>query len=127
MTYLLKNNKLLNIYKKYIQNGRNEKIIMKATLIQFLPLILILVVFYAILWMPEKKRKKQYDAMLAGLKVNDDVMTRGGIIGRIVSMDDDNIVLETSSDRTKIKFTKNAVSSKIYKDDEKKQVEKKNK
>lgn len=100
---------------------------MKATLIQFLPLILILVVFYAILWMPEKKRKKQYDAMLAGLKVNDDVMTRGGIIGRIVSMDDDNIVLETSSDRTKIKFTKNAVSSKIYKDDEKKQTEKKDK
>lgn len=123
----MKNNKLLNIYKKYIQNGRNEKIIMKATLIQFLPLILILVVFYAILWMPEKKRKKQYDAMLAGLKVNDDVMTRGGIIGRIVSMDDDNIVLETSSDRTKIKFTKNAVSSKIYKDDEKKQAEKKDK
>lgn len=88
-------------------------------LIQFLPLILVFVVFYFVLIVPEKKRKKKYDAMLSELKINDDVMTRGGIIGRIVSLDEDNIVIETSSDRTKIKFSKNAVANKIYKDNTK--------
>lgn len=88
-------------------------------LIQFLPLILVFVVFYFVLIVPEKKRKKKYDAMLAELTINDDVMTRGGIIGRIVSLDEDNIVIETSSDRTKIKFSKNAVANKIYKDNTK--------
>ena len=85
----------------------------------FLPLILIIVVFYLMLFLPEKKRKKKYDEMLSGLKVNDEIMTRGGIIGKIVSLDDDNLVLETSSDRTKIKLTKNSVANKIYKEDKK--------
>lgn len=86
-------------------------------LVTFIPLILMLVVFYFLLILPEKKRKKQYDVMLNGLKINDDVMTRGGIIGRIVAMDDEYITIETSSDRTKIKFTKNAVANKVYKDE----------
>lgn len=85
-------------------------------LIQFLPLILVFVVFYFVLIVPEKKRKKKYDAMLSELQVNDDVMTRGGIIGKVVSIDEDNIVIETSSARTKIKFSKSAVANKIYKD-----------
>lgn len=88
----------------------------------FLPLILIFVVFYLMLFLPEKKRKKKYDEMLSGLKVNDEIMTRGGIIGKIVSLDDENIVVETSSDRTKLKLTKNSVANKIYKEDKKKEV-----
>lgn len=87
------------------------------TLLSFLPMILIFVVFYFVLIMPEKKRKKQYDVMLNGLQKNDDIMTRGGVIGRIVSMDEEYITIETSSDRTKIKFSKSAVANKIYKDE----------
>ena len=88
----------------------------------FLLLILLFVVFYLMLFLPEKKRKKKYDEMLSGLKVNDEIMTRGGIIGKIVSLDDENIVVETSSDRTKLKLTKNSVANKIYKEDKKKEV-----
>lgn len=77
------------------------------------PFILMFVVFYFILIVPEKKRKKQYDSMLNELKVNDKVLTRGGIVGRIVKINDENIVIETSSDRTKLEVTKQGISSKI--------------
>lgn len=87
----------------------------------FLPLILICVLFYFMLILPERKRKKQYDAILSDLKVNDEIMTRGGVIGKIVFLEEENMVIETSSDRTKIKFSKSAVANKIYKDDKKKE------
>lgn len=92
---------------------------MSNMLIQLLPIIVVFVVFYFVLLVPEKKRKKNYNTMLSELKVNDDIMTRGGIIGRIVSLDDEYMVIETSSDRTKIKFSRNAVANKIYKENEK--------
>lgn len=85
-------------------------------LLSFLPIIIVFVVFYFVLLLPEKKRKKQYEAMLSELKVNDEVMTRGGVIGRIINLDDDSIVLESGPDRTKVRFSKNAISNKIYKE-----------
>lgn len=87
------------------------------TLIQLAPMIIILLVFYAMILIPERKRKKNYEAMIQGLKVNDEVITRGGIIGKIISLDDENMVLESGSDRVRIKFSKSAIANKIYKDD----------
>lgn len=90
---------------------------MSTTMINLLatigPFILMFVVFYFILILPEKKRKKKYDEMLNELKVNEKVITRGGIVGRIVKINDETIVIETSSDRTKIELTKQGVSSKV--------------
>lgn len=86
---------------------------MQNLLITIGPLILMFAVFYFILILPEKKRKKKYDQMLEELKVNDRILTRGGIIGRIIKLSDDKIVLETSSDRTKIELTRQGISSKI--------------
>ena len=57
----------------------------------------------------ENKRKKGSAKLIESLKVNDNVMTAGGVIGKIVSLDDDTVVIETSSDRTKIKFSKNSI------------------
>lgn len=78
---------------------------------QFLPVILMLGLMYFMLFLPEKKRKAAFAKMISELKVNDEVTTRGGIIGKIVKLDEETITLETSSDRTKIKFSKNAVAS----------------
>ncbi|MGL5245446.1 MAG: preprotein translocase subunit YajC [Sarcina sp.] len=78
-----------------------------------LPFIAMMGVFYLLLIVPEKKRKKKYDEMLNELKVNDKILTRGGIVGRIIKITDENIVIETSSDRTKIELTKQGISSKI--------------
>ena len=50
-------------------------------------------------------------AMRAALEIGDQVVTIGGIVGRVVAIKDDTFVLETGSDRVKIRFTKNAISS----------------
>lgn len=91
-----------------------------AMLYQILPLVVIFVLFFFMIIFPEKKRKKQYGQMMDSLQVNDDVMTRGGIVGKIVQMDEEHIVIETSSDRTKIKLVRNAIANKISKEDTKK-------
>ena len=83
------------------------------TLIQFIPMIVILVVFYLVMMLPERKRKKKYDEMLNSLKVNDKVMTRGGIIGKIITLEDDSVILESGPNKARLRFTKQPISNKI--------------
>ena len=82
------------------------------TLIQFIPMIVILIVFYLVMMLPERKRRKKYDEMLNSLKVNDKVMTRGGI-GKIITLENDSIILESGPNKARLRFTKQAISSKI--------------
>jgi len=70
-----------------------------AAMIQtFIPMVLILVVFYFFLIRPQKKREKETQEMPVG-----------GIIGTVVSMREDHLVIETGSDRSKIRITRWAV------------------
>ena len=82
---------------------------MANLLVQLIPLVSLFAVFYFFIIRPENKRKREYAKLIESLKVNDNVMTTGGVIGKIVALDDDTVVIETSSDRTKIKFSKNSV------------------
>ena len=77
----------------------------------FLPMIIILVVFYFILIRPENKRKKEAEQMRNSLKVGDDITTIGGIVGTVVSVKDDKFVIETSADQVRIEFAKWALST----------------
>ncbi len=61
---------------------------------QFLPLILILVVFYFLLVRPQQKRAREHKDMISNLKRNDPVVTNGGLYGRIIELSDDVVVLE---------------------------------
>lgn len=81
------------------------------TIIALAPYIIMLVVFYLIIFIPENKRKKKYASMLQSVKVNDEILTKGGIIGKIVNVKDDFVILETGPDRARIKLTKNGISS----------------
>lgn len=83
---------------------------MPEIIIQFLPYIILLGAMYFIFFLPEKKRKNAFLKMISELKVNDEITTRGGIIGKIVKLDDESITIETGLARTSIKFTKNAVA-----------------
>ena len=74
-------------------------------------LVVLIAVFYFMLIRPENKRKKKAQEMRDSLKKGDTITTIGGIIGRIVSIKDDTIVIETGSDRTKIRFRRSAISS----------------
>lgn len=82
-------------------------------LVNVVPFLLVFVIFYFLLILPEKKRKKKYQTMLDELKVNDEVLTRGGIIGKITHIDEKSVTLETSPAKTKIKFDKSGISHKI--------------
>ncbi|MCY6483617.1 preprotein translocase subunit YajC [Clostridium aestuarii] len=76
-----------------------------------IPFVLMIAIFYIIILVPEKKRKKKYAAMVEGLRVNDKIMTKGGIIGKITRIHDDFVVLESGPDKSKIKLSKNGIAS----------------
>ena len=80
-------------------------------LIQLLPLVLIFVVFYFLLIRPQKKRDKETQKMRNSVQVGDEVITAGGIIGRVVSMKEDNVVIETGNDRSKVRIKCWAIQS----------------
>lgn len=82
-------------------------------LIQGLPIVLIFGIFYFLLFLPMQKQKKAQKKMLDELKTGDLVLTTGGIIGSIISMDGDAIVLRVKPDNLKLQFARSAVSSLI--------------
>ena len=84
-----------------------------SMLATFIPLILMIVVFYFLLIRPQKKKDKKVKEMLAALKNGDRVCTIGGIIGRIVSIKDDTIVIETAGDRSKIRLARWSIQQNI--------------
>ena len=73
--------------------------------------VLIAVVFYFVLIRPQRKQEKQANEMRNALQVGDEITTIGGIIGEIVSIKEETITIETSRDRTKIRFLRSAVRS----------------
>ena len=78
----------------------------------FIPLILMIVVFYFLLIRPENKKKKALNEMRDSLSVGDEVTTIGGIVGKVVHIKDDLVTIETSEDRVRIQFTRWAISTK---------------
>ncbi|NLB80056.1 MAG: preprotein translocase subunit YajC [Clostridiaceae bacterium] len=81
-----------------------------AGLVQSLGLpVLLIAVFYFMLIRPQRKRDKQTKEMLAALKVGDQVVSIGGIIGTIFSIKDDTVTIEVGADKTKIKFERSAI------------------
>jgi len=73
-------------------------------------LVLMVVFFYFFLIRPQKKQEKEFNSMLNELQPGDEITTKGGIIGKIVSIKEETMVIETSRDRTKIRLLKSAVS-----------------
>ena len=71
-----------------------------------------IVLFYVLLIRPENKRKKQVNEMRAGLAVGDQITPIGGVVGKIVSIKDDVIVIETGADRVRMELARWAVSTK---------------
>jgi preprotein translocase subunit YajC len=78
----------------------------------FLPILLIFGIFYFLLFLPMQKQRKQQQRMLSSLQNGNTVVTSGGIVGTIVSIDgDDSLILRVKPDNIKIQVTRSAVSS----------------
>ncbi|NPV42524.1 MAG: preprotein translocase subunit YajC [Firmicutes bacterium] len=81
---------------------------------QFGPLIFIFIIFYFLLIRPQQKRDKERKQMLGSLKEGDQIITIGGIYGKILDIKDDIITLEIG-DKVKIKVTRTAIGNVINK------------
>ncbi|MGN1457598.1 MAG: preprotein translocase subunit YajC [Acutalibacteraceae bacterium] len=75
--------------------------------------VVVIAVFYFLFMRPQKKKQQQEEQLRNSIEIGDDVTTIGGIVGKIVAVreDDDTFVLETASDKTKMRFKKWAISS----------------
>lgn len=83
-----------------------------AIIAQFLPFVVLIVAFYFFLIRPQRKRDKQERDMRNSIEIGDEISTIGGFIGRVVSIKDDVLVIESSSDRTKLKIYRWAIRGK---------------
>lgn len=82
--------------------------------IQFIFLIGFVVIFYFLIWRPQAKRTKDHKNLIGGLQKGDEVVTTGGIAGRINKVTDDFVVLEVS-DNVELKFQKGAIAATLPK------------
>ena len=72
-------------------------------------LVAMIAVFYFFMYRPQKKQEKESNDMRNGLQVGDEITTIGGIIGKIVSIKDETVLIETSNERNKIRILRTAV------------------
>ena len=79
-------------------------------IISFLPLLLILGIFYLIVFLPARRRQKKLQTMIDNLKAGDKVITSGGIYGTIVGFKDDRIQLRVA-ENVKIELSRSAVTA----------------
>ena len=87
---------------------------------QFIPLILIFVIFYFFLIRPQQKRVKDHKMMVASLKRGDDIVTAGGVVGKVERVLDEEKIEVVISENVKIEVIKSTVKSLISKNETKK-------
>ena len=98
----------VNVFAK----GETQQANPLAMVMQFVPLVLIFVVFYFLLIRPQKKKEKALKDMISSLKVGDTVASIGGIHGKIIRIKDDVFVLESGlgANKSYISLDRSAIS-----------------
>ena len=74
-------------------------------------IVIMIAIFYFLLIRPENKKKKEAAKMRDSLKAGDEITTIGGIVGRVVKVKDDSLVIESSTDKSKLRIMKWAIST----------------
>lgn len=80
-----------------------------SPILQFLPLVLLFVIFYFLLIRPQQKKQKDHDNMISKLDKNDEVITAGGIHATIVAVSDKTATLRIA-DNVKVEVEKTSIS-----------------
>ena len=86
---------------------------------QFIPLILIFVIFYFFLIRPQQKRVKEHKTMVQNLKRGDEIITSGGIIGTVDKVLEDDRIEVLLTENVKVQIVKNTVTSLLKKEEPK--------
>ena len=87
---------------------------------QFLPLILIFVIFYFFLIRPQQKRVKDHKVMVESLKRGDEIITSGGIIGTVDRILEDDRIEVLIGDNVKVQIIRSTITSQLKKEEIKK-------
>ena len=83
-----------------------------GSILSMLPMFLIIFgIFYFLVIMPQRRQQKETQAMIADLKINDEVVTNGGVIGRIKEVRDTSFIIQ-SADKSFIEIARSAVVGK---------------
>lgn len=89
---------------------------MSPAILLVIYIVVIFGFFFLVIILPERKRKKQFSEMMKNLKVNDEVVTRGGIIGKVINLQDNFIILQSGPDKARIKILKSAINNIVKKE-----------
>ena len=82
-----------------------------GSMVPLIGIVFLFVIMYFFMIRPQKRQQQQDAMMRESLAVGDEVTTIGGIIGKVISIKEETFVLETTKDRTKIRFLKGAIRS----------------
>lgn len=82
---------------------------------QFVPLILIFLIMYFLLIRPQQKKVKEHQAMVAALRRGDQVITQGGVVGKVVKVKDDGELELEIADGVKVRVIQNTIASVVSK------------
>jgi preprotein translocase subunit YajC len=86
------------------------------TAMQLMPLILLIFIMYFLLIRPQKKREKETAQMRNSLQVGDEIITIGGLCGKIVKLKDDSLIIQVGADKVKFEVMRWAISKVVNSD-----------
>jgi len=98
----------------FISSAHAQQAAPQGSLLDLWPLVVIFIAFYFLLIRPQQKKQKEHGALVAGLQVGDEVLTAGGVLGRITGVSDHYAVVQIS-ENTEIKIQKSSVSAVVPK------------
>ncbi len=98
----------MNTILLFLQEGGS---ILSGPVGMFLPIILMIGIFYFLVLLPQKKQRQQLQEMITQLKINDEVVTNGGVIGKIKEIKDTSFVIQ-SAEKSFLEIGKSAVVGK---------------
>ena len=91
---------------------------MSQLLQMILPMGIFILVFYVFIIRPQKKQEREVTDMRASVKVGDDIVTIGGIIGKVTRVGDDDLTIEVGADRVKFNLKKWSLREVVKKENE---------
>ena len=94
----------------FLENGADAAASMGG-MTTIIMIVVMIAVMYFVMIRPENKRKKEAEQMRNDIKVGDEIITIGGICGKVVNVKEDKFVIETGADQVRMEFVKWALSS----------------
>lgn len=88
-----------------------------SAVVQFIPLVLIFVIMYFLMIRPQQKKVNDHKAMIAALRRGDQVVTGGGIVGKVTKVGEDSMVEVEIAEGVKVKVVKSSVTQVLSKTD----------